>query len=245
MVLNQRVTTLRRATTKRQTANDIARDNLSMYIANGYNGTNIQQVTDGITLPAPMPGSKSRAEWKPLHKPYGPIGILLCQLHEKGTGLSHDFNLHAYGWPVIPLFDCPLCELLPTTTRIATTARTQANTNNRKTATHLHDIDHRATNSSAKIMEKGDLGLLKMVQQGAAWDTHIAVRTGFVTEHTCPLCGSEDADITHIIWWCPCLAEKRRTVTAELGIDFELAPQSLAAWNCTRISRHAGPHLLG
>ena len=111
--------------------------------------------------------------WAPHHKPYGPIGILLCQAHEKATAIPADFVIHSHGWPPTHIFDGPYCELKPFAYRTAAAARTAAATNTRKTATDLHDIEEIATNSSITKHVKGDVGLLRLVQQGAAWDAHI------------------------------------------------------------------------
>ena len=108
------------------------------------------------------------------------------------------------------ILDGPFCELKPFAFRTATAARTAAATNTRKTATELYDIDKIATNSSIAKHVQGDVGLLRMVQQGAAWDAHITNKTVFTDNITCPLCGQCNADIVHLVWTCPHLDEQRK-----------------------------------
>ena len=143
---------------------EIAKDNLECYIANGYNGTNVQDVNDGIANAAPLPGNQNRGDWRPYYKPYGPVGILLLQLNEKASALSKDFSLHTHGWPETNLITCPHQELKPTIARTAINARTKAQCNTRKSNANLHEIDRIATNHGTKKREKGDLGLLRLVQ---------------------------------------------------------------------------------
>ena len=93
----------------------------------------------------------------------------------------------------------------------ATPPRTTAKTDGRKTATDLHEVGSLATNSSLTKMTKEDVGILRLVQQGAAWDKQLNIKTG-VTEHiVCEFCGATQADITHMIWYCPALSEERKS----------------------------------
>ena len=78
----------------------------------------------------------------------------------------------------------------------------------RKSAKDLHTIGIMATNASHKHLPATDSGLLRMVQQGAAWDRTITAKTGYRENSACECCGDADADITHIIWHCRCFADE-------------------------------------
>ena len=56
---------------------------LAQYIDNGCVGTNVTNIEGNLADVAPMPGSNNRGPWKPFYRPYGPVGFLLVQLHEK------------------------------------------------------------------------------------------------------------------------------------------------------------------
>ena len=104
--------------------------------------------------------------------------MLLCQTHEKAAAISANFVLHLHAWPDAQLLDCPYGELNHITTRTTTNARTAAAANTSKLTADQHEIDKNVTNTSLKLHDTGDVGLLRLVQQGAAWDTHIATHSG-------------------------------------------------------------------
>ena len=112
--------------------------------------------------------------------------MLLCQTHEKAAAISTDFVLHTHAWPDAQLLDCPYGELNHITTRTATNTRTTAAANTTKLTVDLHEIDRNVTNTSLKQHDKGDVGLLRLVQQGAAWDTHITTQFGYTEQQICP-----------------------------------------------------------
>ena len=163
-----------------------------------------------------MPGASGRKDWKPYFKPFGPIGILLLQCHEKGTAIDKQFCLHQTRWPHTDLLECPFQDLYPTIARIATQARTLAHTDQRRLTTNLYDIDRVATNSSRKKHPKAELGLLRLVQQGATWDKMHNHKSGNTTTTTCDGCGHINADIVHVIWHCPALEEVGAVILQEL-----------------------------
>ena len=212
--------TLRRVTTKRQCIDKLARDNLDLYIANGYTGTDTQAIHNGTAQPAPQPGNRNRSGWKPFHKPFGPIGILLCQAHEKAAAISTNFEVHTYGWPPTRILDGPYCELKPFATRVAVAARAIASTDARNTATDLHDIDPKATNCSSEHDDRGNLGLLRMVQQGAGWARNHANKIGHEDGDKCEHCGAIGSNIAHIIWKCPRLQDQREALTDDISTAF-------------------------
>ena len=120
--------------------------------------------------------------------------------------------LHSAGWPQTDLLNCPLQELKPIVVRTAVDARTIAQMDQRKTAEDLHTIDRIATNASNKKNISSDMGLLRMIQQGAAWDRNIAAKIGNADSNICEYCGSEDGDIAHVIWHCQKLCTERNNI---------------------------------
>ena len=101
-----------------------------------------------LLLPPRFPDTKAALGADPPHVPFGPVGFLLVQAHEKATSFGPGFQLHSVGWPPVSVLDCPLLELKTTATRIAVASRTSAQQEGRKSNMFLHDIDVLATNSS-------------------------------------------------------------------------------------------------
>ena len=106
-ILWHRISLFRRATIKRPKLRRIAEHVLVNYTANDYNGTNTQQVLADMCEVSPLPGHPDRKQWAPFYSPFGPIGLLLVQLHEKATALGPHFTLHDFGWPSLEILDCP------------------------------------------------------------------------------------------------------------------------------------------
>ena len=88
---------LRRALAKRPELEAISKHNLDLYISNKYNGTNCLDVDMDNCESAPPPGAPYRGDWAPYYPPFGPIGLILVQLHEKATSLERGFRLHRFG----------------------------------------------------------------------------------------------------------------------------------------------------
>ena len=95
-------------------------------------------------------------------------------------------------------------------TRIATTARTMSCTDQRKTSTNLHNIDHAATNISLKTLPPDEQGMIKMSEQGATWDKNHTTKSGYSNDTGCDHCGMMNADFAHVTWRCPALDEARQ-----------------------------------
>ena len=53
-------------------------------------------------------------------------------------------------------------------------------------------------------------GILKLIQQGAAWARVMTNRTGYTQDDKCPHCGVLHATFILVIWFCRKLAEKRK-----------------------------------
>ena len=140
--------------------------------------------------------------------------ILLCHLHEKDAVLDPHLNLHTVGWPVINIANWPFQELRPAITRIATSARTQAQQDKRTSNTHLHSIDHMALNKALKIMPPDEAGLLRLITQCASRDNILVSKTGWCETDVCEWCGSVHADITHILRFCPHFSTRRPALIA-------------------------------
>ena len=87
--------------------------------------------------------------------------------------------------------------------------------NKRKITTDLFCIDAAATNASANKFAKDDLGLLKLVQQGATWDKTLTIHTGTSKNSDCEHCGAPKADNEHTVWCCPALEEARSKLMAQ------------------------------
>ena len=187
-IFTNRILLLRRSTAKRDDLDRLARQNLRDYIKRNYIGTNRQQVMEGTTTPAPPPGTKNRALWKPKRSPFGPIGLLLCSVHAKAAALADDFQLHNHGWPTKALLSCPYHELRPIAARLTINARALAKTSTRKSNSELYEIDRILTTRIYKQLDKGDAGLLRLVQQGAAWDKCIMHHMGNTSDRGCPFC---------------------------------------------------------
>ena len=137
-----------------------------------------------------MPGHEGRDIWRAEKKRSPvPISLLLNQLYEKGAGLSEGFVIHRRGWPPVDILKCPLQKLKPAVTIIATSARTRASQGKRKLNENLYEIDKLATNVSNKRLPRDERGILRLIQQGAAWDRVMTSKTGYTHDDKCPHCG--------------------------------------------------------
>ena len=114
VILCNRTLMLRRAIAKEPKLAIIAKEVLNRYIEHDYAGTNVNNIDQNLAEVAPLPGQRYRQAWLPFFPPMGPIGILLCQLHEKAAAISKGFKLHCHGWPTIDLLKCPFKELKTT-----------------------------------------------------------------------------------------------------------------------------------
>ena len=107
IICTNRVMMVRRMLGKKTGLKKLVDVILQEYHNSDYTGTNVTQVKAGHCDAAPAPGQRSRKGWKPFFSPFGPIGILLFQLHCKAAALGIDYNIHAHGWPPINLLQCP------------------------------------------------------------------------------------------------------------------------------------------
>ena len=153
-----------------------------------YTGTEAHHIYPGEAVAAPHPGHEQRQVWKPNFAPFGPIGFILVQLHEKGAGMTAGYILHLHGWPALHVLDCPHQELKPADTHLANQARTEGSINQRKSNIDLQSIDKLATNASDRRLMAGEKRLLKMVQQGASFDRRMTSRFGFHFTNCCEPC---------------------------------------------------------
>ena len=81
---------------------------------------------DGTATIAPLPGYPGRHQWKPYFRPFGPIGVLLMQLHENAAALTIELDIISTDATSIIIMNCPLRELKPMLHGLATRARTYA-----------------------------------------------------------------------------------------------------------------------
>ena len=220
-ILVNRVAMLRRMIGKQPWLEKIAARVLAEYKSNHYVGTIVENVHSRTTLAAPHPGKGGRKHWKPYYYPFRPIGILLCNLHEKAAACDASFNIHTHSWPALPILTCPVLELKPAVRRIAADARTSANANVRKISTHLHTIDHLATTATYVHLPPDHAGVLRMIQQGATWDASLVAKAQGQEQVLCEHCGASNVTFRHTIWDCPSLQEARDAALSQHipGID--------------------------
>ena len=100
-----------------------------------------------------------------MFRPFGPIGIILTQLHEKAVAMDGDLNLHSIGHPHITTMNCPLQELRPLVQGLATRARTAAAESQRKETVGLHVIDQDASCAAHKQLDEAHTNYLRIAQQ--------------------------------------------------------------------------------
>ena len=116
---------LRRAVSKQPDKKCIVNNIIRFYAAANYVGTNLDRMRAGQLTCAPQPGHEHRHQWKPLFEPFGPIGVILAQLHEKGACMTADCVIHILCMPSIHVLTCILVGLKPAVSHIASEARTR------------------------------------------------------------------------------------------------------------------------
>jgi hypothetical protein len=225
-VLTRRVTMLRRMLVKRPRRRSQAVRILQEYIDADYTGTQVCQVRDGTAQTAPLPGYPGRRKWKPHFRPFGPIGILLVQLHEKAAALTIDLEIISTEATDINVLNCPLQELKPMLHGLATRARTTAAEGTRREVEDLYEIDVKATTSIYTSLEERDANFFRIVQQAAAWSKESIAKTGHIADMKCDLCGAPTHTIQHAIWTCPVLHGPRQEANPMLAsLQLEAIPQ--------------------
>ena len=133
----------------------------------------------GFCEVAPVIGKTGRKEWSPRFAPFGPIGLILVQSHTYAAAISPNFCIHVFAWPTMDVFECLMCELKPAINNLFKHARTRADANSRKSTTGLFAIDEVVANAFAKKTPDDELGLLRLIQQGATWDRVVTATTGY------------------------------------------------------------------
>ena len=134
-----------------------------------YVGTDVESIHKGMATIAPMPGKPGRHAWKPFFRPFGPVGILLTQLHEKAAGIDEQLWIQQGDYPPIDICGCPLQELRPLVEDIAVRARTAAAGDTRIETGKLYGVDKVATCKAYKHLEPREANYLRIAQQCATW----------------------------------------------------------------------------
>ena len=62
--------------------------------------------------------------------------------------------------------------------------------------------------ASSRKMPSDELGLLRLLQQGATWDRVLTASFGHHGTDACEHCGALSAGIVHIVWFCPKLSPR-------------------------------------
>ena len=216
-VLTRRVTMLRRMLVKRPRRQTQAIRILQEYIDADFTGTRTDQIMNGTATIASLPGHPGRHQWKPYFRPFGTIGVLLVQLHEKAAALTMDLDIISTDATSINIMNCPLQELKPMLHGLATRARTYAAEGSRREVEDLFEIDAKATTSIYSKLEENEANFLWIVQQGAAWSKESIANTGHTDEMQCDLCGAPKHTIQHVIWTCPVLHRQRQEANPKLA----------------------------
>ena len=169
VTLIRRVTMLRRMLIKRPRRMAQVLKILHEYKIMDYMGTDVESIHKGMATIAPMPGKPGRHAWKPVFRPFGPVGILLTQLHEKAAGIDEQLWIQQRGYPPIDICGCPLQELRPLVEDIAVRARTAAARDTRVETKGLYEVDKVATCKAYKHLEPREANYLRIAQQCATW----------------------------------------------------------------------------
>ena len=88
-------------------------------------------------------------------------------------------------------------------------------------------------------MPSDDLGILRLIQQGATWDKATVKNFAQEANLVCDNCGALNPDFNHVSWTCSGLDEQRRVLSDQLlpGLDHCCLPPSLLSGVAPR-ARH-------
>ena len=217
IIFVRRLTLLRRMTAKRPRllakVQSIYRD----YASNGYTGTDVQAVHQCSTSFAPMLGQAGRQAWKPHYSPFGPIGIILMQLHEKAAAMDSNLCIHMQGEPFIDVLRCPFQELRPLATGLATRARTEASSGKRAVTYTLFEVDAAATQAAYSVLDESRANYRRVAQNAGSWGKDTILKTGYIDNDVCDLCGTNGQNPIHSVWHCPALHAARTAADPDLA----------------------------
>lgn len=104
-----------------------------------YIATDTVKTHSGQCDVAPPLVTGSRANWKPFFPPFGPVGILLDQLHCLGASLDCELAIHTNGEVAIEIMHCPWQSLRPAVQDLARRARTEAAQGSREECNDLYE----------------------------------------------------------------------------------------------------------
>ena len=217
IIFARRLTLLRRMTAKRPRLLAKVRTIYSEYAGNSFTGTDVHAVNQCLTSFAPMPGQPGRQAWKPHYSPFGPIGIILTQVHEKAAAMDSNLCIHMQGEPLIDVLRCPFQELRPMATGLATRARTEASEGKRVVTGTLFEIDTVATRAAYSVLDEGHANYLRVAQNAGSWGKDTILKTGHIDNDICDHCGANGQNLIHLVWTCPALQAARIAANSDLA----------------------------
>jgi hypothetical protein len=245
VVLCRRILFIRRILTKRPHCIEIARRTWQQYEDYQYIGTDINKVQTGLCEIAPPLGKGSRSNWKPFFAPFGPIGVLLEQLHTIGVGMDENLSLRTVGEVPIETLHCPWQSLRPAVQDLGRRARTESAQGYRSESINLFEIDREATLTRHGDLTPDQHNLLHHFMQGAGWSKAQFEKTGHVEEGEVlrDLCGEEIHTQSHVVFDCCALRPQRiecDRILADLpahilpdSLKIGIAPRMSAIPECT------------
>lgn len=186
----------------------LIRDIILLYIKANHTGAYHAGTQLAVLQPAQPPSAKGNKAWTTEGR-YGPVGLLLHQVSTCGAGLSVNLEMHQH--LQVPYSICLVAynHLPKFAQRTASLARTAAAGKARSLVKGIKEVNHPALEAALKqqtvnhgrwLRYHMSLGILTP----SVLAEHIPEDTG-----KCRHCPHPKADLIHLLWECPALAEER------------------------------------
>ncbi len=159
---------------------------------------------------APPLGTPERRKWKETKELFGPVGLLLQELHYIGAIIDSGLQIHQEGEIPFDLMNTPWQFVKQLATQMAVRARTHAASGSRESLGGVEEIDVITLQASYHRFADSEKRILTHMASGAAWSGEEKKEIGRLDDARCPHCGAEEVNIVHTVWHCPEIHKHRK-----------------------------------
>ena len=177
-----------------------------------YIGTYQGDADLAMQQPAPPPGSPNYACWQPMHRPMGPVGLLLSRSYCFGICIDCNFNLHQHKEVPVGILHTPIQFVRTLVRSMTNRARYNAAIPNRSELQGSRELDFDVLRKAVNKQE--DINSVRILRHHvslAGWtSTKLASIDRLDGEDVC-ICGAQCPTKLHIIRDCkhPALVKAR------------------------------------
>ncbi len=186
---------LRRMLAKQPKRLDQVKQVLTLYQAQGREGTMQDHTFLPALAPAPPPGDPGATAWKTKWKATGPISLLLGSLYRAAAVIDMDLSIHHAHEVPIQVLNSPWQHLKTDVLEVAVRARFAYAATQRRALGEWKGFDARGTITAIQKRGEEDQAILRGVATLARWDEKLQNEIGNGGDETCVLCGAKGMPI--------------------------------------------------